>query len=46
MCLNHYGYISFDIYLVVILGFYDFSFCHIYFLRFGVIFNNWLNLKI
>jgi hypothetical protein len=38
--------LSFGITLVVILGFFGFSFDHIYFLKFGVIFSNWPNLKV
>ncbi len=29
-----------DITLIIILGFFGFNFCHIYFLRSGAIFNN------
>jgi hypothetical protein len=35
-----------NIYLVAIFGFFNFSFYHIYFLKYSVIFSNWPNLKV
>jgi hypothetical protein len=35
--------LGFDICLISIIGFFGFNFYHIYFLRFGVIFSNWLS---
>jgi hypothetical protein len=46
MCFNHYATLGFDITLLVILDFFGFSFCHIYFLRSSVIFSSYPNLKV
>jgi hypothetical protein len=35
-----------NIIVIAILGFFGFSFYHIYFLRFGVIFSSWPNLEV